>query len=368
MGYTICDRVTSREVAQRAGVSQATVSRVLNNSNAVREETRQRVLRAIRELGYTPDEVARSMVLRRTYTLGLVVADLSNPFYGETAKAIVNTARDLGYHVILGNTDNKALTQREYIRLLIKRRVDGIIFASVRRHDRDVAKLIKAGFPCIMYNRRLSQEYGHFIVLDNFRGAYEATTFLLGLGHRRIAFIAGPPQFSTAYERLKGYLAALKDYGIPADHDLVRQGMFDRSRARRQAKSLLSMKPPPTAIFAGNDIMALGALEAAVGLGLRVPEDVSIVGFDDIDMASHETIQLTTVTQKKYEMGALAVRKLVDIIEGRVVKGEWVQIVLEPALLIRRTTAPPPSVPAAVSYLRSFQDQDRAPEGRGSSL
>lgn len=337
---------TIGDVARRAGVSRATVSRVLNAYPHVRPRVRAAVERAIRALRYRPDQVARSLARRETQTLGLIVADLTNPFYAETARAIVETARRHGYHVILCNTDNLPRLQEEYVEVLRQRRVDGIIFGSVFLRDPVVERLVQAGYPCLMYNRRLRSGAGNYIVLDNVRASRELTRHLLGLGHRRIGFIAGLRDISTAAERLRGYREALRVAGIPADPSLIRPGAFKAETAQHAAHELLKLTPPPTAIVAGNDLMALGVIQAAEELGLRVPGDLAVVGFDNIEIASHGHIQLTTMAQQKTEMGRLAATWMLEIIrDPRRFARQPVQQILAPTLVIRRTcgalAAPP---------------------------
>jgi LacI family transcriptional regulator len=329
---------TVADVARRARVSRATVSRVLNQYTHIRPEVRARVQRAMQTLGYRPDQVARSLARRETRTLGLVVADIANPFYGETARAIVETARDHGYHVVLCNTDNRPALQAEYVEVLRQRRVDGIIFGSVFLTDPVVEELIAAGFPCLMYNRRLRARRGHFIVLDNVRAGRDLTHHLLALGHRRIGFVGGLPNVSTAAERLRGYRLALRASQIPATADLVLPGAFKAEGARQAARDLLKLAERPTALVAGNDLMALGVLQAAGDADLRVPEDLAVVGFDDIEMAGHRAIQLTTMAQQKAEMGRLAVLGVLEIIrEPLRFLRQPLQQVLAPTLVVRRT-------------------------------
>lgn len=329
---------TIADVARRAGVSRATVSRVLNRYPHVRPRLREAVQRAVRTLGYRPDQVARSLARRETQSLGLVVADITNPFYAETARAIVETARDRGYNVILCNTDNRPSLQEEYVEVLRQRRVDGIIFGSVFLHDPVVEGLIEVRSPCIMYNRRLRSGRGNYIVLDNARASQELTRHLLGLGHRRIGFVSGLPQLSTAADRLRGYRAALRAAGVPVDPHLIRPGGFKADLAQRAAHELLKLPCRPTAIVAGNDLMALGVMQAGEELGLRVPEDLAVVGFDDIAIAGHRQIQLTTMAQQKAEMGRLAAEGILEIIrDPQRFTRQPLQQVLAPTLVVRRT-------------------------------
>ena len=329
---------TIADVAQRARVSPATVSRVLNKYPHVRPKVRSAVQRAMRSLGYRPDHVARSLARRETDTLGLVVSDIANPFYAETAAAIVETARGHGYNVILCDTDNLPRLQEEYVEVLRQRRVDGIILGSVFLDDPVVEGLIDAGYPCLMYNRRLRSDRGNYIVLDNVRAGYELTRHLIRLGHRRVGFVASLPGLSTAAERLRGYRKALRAAGIAVDTGLVRSGAFKAEMAQRAASELLKLPRRPTAIVGGSDLIALGVIEAAADLGLEVPRDLAVVGFDDIQLAAHRAIQLTTMAQQKTEMGRLAVAWILEIIrDPRRFARRPLQQVLAPTLVVRRT-------------------------------
>lgn len=333
-----CQPPTVADVARRAHVSRATVSRVLNQYAHVRSEVRTRVQQAVRALGYRPDQVARSLARRETRTLGLVVADIANPFYGETARAIVETARDHGYHVILCNTDNRPALQDEYVEVLRQRRVDGIILGSVFLTDPVVEALIAADYPCLMYNRRLRAPRGNFIVLDNARAGRDLTRHLLALGHTRIGFVGGLRNVSTAAERLRGYRLGLRGARIPVERELIRSGAFRAEGARLAAFGLLKLRDRPTAIVAGNDLMALGVIQAAGDLGLRIPAELAVVGFDDIEFAGHSEIQLTTMAQQKAEMGRLAVLNTLEIMHHpRRFLRQPVQHILAPTLIVRRT-------------------------------
>jgi LacI family transcriptional regulator len=329
---------TITDVARRAGVSRATVSRVLNAYPHVRPRVRAAVQRAMRALGYRPDQVARSLARHETQTLGLVVADITNPFYAETARAIVETARGQGYNVILCNTDNLPRLQEEYVEILRQRRVDGIIFGSVFLRDPLVESLVSAGYPLVMYNRRLRSGLGNYIVLDNVRASRDLTAHLLNLGHRRIGFISGLRETSTAADRLKGYREALRSAGLAVDARLIRPGAFKGGMAQHAAQELLKQRHGPTAIVAGNDLMALWVIQAAGEMGLQIPKDLAVVGFDDIQIAAHRDIQLTTMAQQKTEMGRLAVVWMLEIIRNpKRYAREPVQHVFPPILMVRRT-------------------------------
>lgn len=335
-----------RDVARLAGVSPATVSRVLNDLPGVQDMTRSRILAAMQELGYQAGKgVAAAGTVRnskrKTSTLGVVLADITNPFYSESAQVIIERAQELGCQVVICTTQDSREMHRQCVELLVKRRVDGLLLASVRHQDPRVAALIRAGFPCIQYNRRLDPELGNYIVLDNHAGAYRATEYLIQLGHRRVAFLKGPDDCSTSVERLAGHLDAMRAYHLEPAPDLVRNCGFQGIQAFAATRELLQRPSRPTAIFSSNDSMALGVLEAAVSCGLQVPRDLSVLGFDDVDITSHRLINLTTVSQNKREMGRLAVEKLMELISGQC--QDPVRLMLEPALVVRGTCAPPPA-------------------------
>lgn len=326
--------MTVKDIARLAGVSTATVSRVINDDPRVREKTRQKVKKITDELGYRRSRLARGLVTKKTSTIGVVLSDITNPFYSEIARGMQDEARKLGYMVIFGSTDNKPDVQREYINLFREQRVDGIIFASVSLHDPDVEALLKEHVPVMLVNRRMDTMRTDCVVVDNVKGAYMATEHLINLGHRRIGFICGPLNYSTAVDRLRGYKNALGRYGVREDSKLIKPGDFQRESGYRALKEFLQMRNSPTAVFASNDFMALGALEAASESGVRIPEDVALVGFDDATIASFKFVNLTTVAQRIFEMGT----KSIQLLKRKLEKPEkWVpqEICLEPKLIVR---------------------------------
>lgn len=330
--------MTIRAIAKKAGVSPATVSRVLNHDPAVSEVTRWRVEKALGGAPGPRQRTAPAWLRRRTGTLGLIVPDITNPFYAETAKIIIDLCQGRGYNVILCNSANLPGLHREQVELLRRRRVEGIIFGSVLLDDPETEALIASGFPCLQYNRRLRSGIGNYVVADNVRAGMEVTNHLIGLGHRRIAFITGTLEASTAHERLTGYRAALSAAGIPVDDDLVREGRYQAQAAHQAAEELLKRPQPPTAIIGSNDVMALSILQAAGELGLRVPDDLAVAGIDDIGIAAHHAIQLTTVSHHADEMAAAAATWMLEIVQDptRFFRTP-VQYVIRPTLMIRRT-------------------------------
>lgn len=329
---------TLTDVARRAEVSRATASRVLNGYPHVRRQLRQAVLDASKALSYQPNQIARSLLSGKTHTIGLIVADLLNPFYAETAKVIIETARGRGYTVILCNSDYVPGLHMEHVGLLRQRNVDGIIFGSVYYDDPGVEELIASGYPCILFNRRLRSGNGNYVVADNGYATRVVTQHLISLGHRRIGFIAGPSETSTGTERLQGHLQAMEDAGLPCDPALVRQGYYKHEYARQAAESLLNSPDRPSAIVAGNDLMALSILQAAGESGIQVPDELAVVGNDGLDITAHHNLALTTVGHYIHEMAELTGTWMVEIIQNpeRFARQPF-QHVLRPTLIIRRT-------------------------------
>ncbi|MBS3970679.1 MAG: LacI family DNA-binding transcriptional regulator [Clostridia bacterium] len=329
--------LTTKDVAKKAGVSQATVSRVLNGHHYVNVETKEKVLKIIKELGYQPNHIARSMALQKTNALGLIVSDIVNPFYSEIAKNIIDEAKRLGYEIILCNTDHDPEVQNFYIEFLKQRRVDGIIFASVKLKDKEVERLVTANFPCIFINSRLKLKKASFVVTDNKKGAKLAINHFIDLGHKRIGFISGPSTISTAQERLEGYKEALLAKGLAIDDNYIKDQSFNPKYAYQATRELLNMPVPPTAIFVANDVMAFKVMEALLDLDLDIPGDVAIIGYDDVVMSGHKRIGLTTVAQDKSRIGRLAVEGLIQMIDKGPENVKPMHTMLEPKLIIRDT-------------------------------
>jgi LacI family transcriptional regulator len=334
-------KVTIKDIARVAQVSHTTVSRALNDKSRIRSETKERILRIARELGYRPDFIARSLVSRRTKTLGLVITSIANPFYNELAQGIEATARSLGYSIILCCTHSDLSTEKQYIDMLRSRGVDGIILTSACMDDPNIEALAEEGFPIVLVNRRtyhpMVKEKVDYIGVDNMLGGFLAVEHLIRLGHRRIGVITGSTESSVGFERLEGGKKAFEAYGIEKKEKYFLEGDFLKESGYRVGKQFLRMAEPPTAIFAANDYMALGVFQAMWEKGVKVPEEMALVGFNDIEFAGMIGIELTTVGQKKFEMGALAVKTLVEKIEGGESKPSIKEILLKPELIIRKT-------------------------------
>ncbi len=330
-------RVTVHDIAKRAGVSQSTVSRVLNNYPHIKKETRDKVHAAVEELNFTPDSVARSMITRRTHTLGLIVGDISNPFFAETAKDIIEFAKERGYDVLLSNTNHEEKNLNQAVQTFIDKRVDGLLVSSAYREN-EALKRIEKAVPVMYLINRPDHEDVHCVVLDNEKGARLAIDHLVQLGHKRIAFIAGPLAYSASAERYKSFKHSLKTHGLLINEDHLFNAELSYDHVYQFTDNVLSMKNPPTAFFSFSDQMALAVMDAATHKGLSIPNDVSIVGFDNMNLSANHCIGLTTVSQHKEKMARTALDKLVLLIEKKEAVAGPIQVVLDPELIIRRTT------------------------------
>lgn len=336
---------TIKDIAEKAGVSVPTVSRVLNNRPDVSDSTRRRVQKVIQSLKYNPSSIARGLVLRKTFTLGLVVPDISTPFYPDVAKGVQNRADELGYSVILFDSDNRLEKEKHAIKLMKSKQVDGMIVSFAAENKEDLLVLEEQGFPVVQIDRIVPGSSAPFVTIDNCLSAYEATRYLIGLGHRCIAHITGNLDSQTARDRLQGFHRALEEERDNDTEHYVLQGDYTVKSGQQHMKTLLAQKTRPTAVFAANDIMALGCYEAIFDKGLSVPEDVSIVGHDDVQIASLIRPRLTTMAQPKYELGRIAAEKLIQQIEIKTSdsKEDKVEnVVLESQLIVRSSTCAVP--------------------------
>lgn len=338
---TMQKNVTIKDIARIAQVSHTTVSRALNDKSRIRDETKEKILAIAKEMNYRPDFIARSLVSRRTKTLGLVITTIANPFYNELAQGIEATARGLGYSIILCCAHSDLSTEKQYIDMLRSRGVDGIILTSACIEDPNIGALAEEGFPIILVNRRTYhptvKEKVDYVGVDNILGGFLAVEHLIKLGHKRIGVIGGSTESSVGFERLEGGKKALEAYGLEKKEKYFLEGDFLKESGYRGGKQFLRMAEPPTAIFAANDYMAMGVYQAMSEKGVKVPEEMSLIGFNDIEFAGMIGIELTTVGQKKFEMGALAVKTLVENIEGGDTKPSTKEILLKPELIIRKT-------------------------------
>jgi LacI family transcriptional regulator len=331
---------TLHDVARAAGVSIATVSATVNQTAYVSPALQDRVRRAIAEVGYHPDVIARSLRTRTTKTLGLIISDIANPFFTSVIRGIEDVANARGYALVLCNTDERLEKERAYVQLLRSRRVDGVIMAPVGGTEAYADLNDTLGVPVVFIDRSVPAR-ADIVVTDNVRGAREVVRHLTGLGHRRIGVITGLPRISTSEERLAGYQAALQAAGVPVDPALMKVGYSRLEGGYRAAQDLLAMPDRPTAIFATNNLMAIGLMRAVAERGLRCPADVSVACFDDFEWASVFHPRLTTVAQPAYEMGSTAADLLLVRLAGRA-PAEPERRVLTPTLVVRDSCGAPP--------------------------
>jgi LacI family transcriptional regulator len=330
--------VTMHDIAESAGVSVTTVSHVINQTRPVSEKLRVAVRGAMEELGYQPNLVARSLRRGRTHTIGMVAPDSSNPYFAEIAHAVEAAAFAQGYSVILCNTQMDMAREAFYANVLLEKRVDGIIFVAAGDSAQQIRALQQRRQPIVLVDRDVQGVAADAVTMDNTRGARQAVEHLLALGHRRIACISGPSAVTPSSRRIGGYTEALSAAGLPVDAELIVRGDFQFESGLRLADQLLDHPQPPTAIFASNDLMAVGVIHAVLRRRLRVPEDISVVGFDDIRLAAYINPALTTVAQPKELLGQTATRLLLERIDNP----DWPPrvVTLETALVVRQSTGP----------------------------
>src|SRR5512138_293273 len=331
-------RVTMSDVARKAGVSLMTVSRVINNKGDVSSETRQRVLEVISNLGYRPSAIARSLATRETATIGLVVPDVSNAFFAEITQGVERLAYSKGYHVFLCNTEEDPQRELAVIQSLEEKRVDGLILCSSRLEEEKLIDILASLPAVVLINRRLHQtveDTFDSVSLDDERGGWLAARHFIENGHKQIGFLAGPPASYSGAGRRKGFLAALQANGIDLVDGWLRHCQPSVEGGYEATRYLLGTWPELTALFCFNDLVAVGALQACDELGRRIPEDLAIVGHDDIPVAALVSPTLTTCRVPRYELGARAVNALLERL--RDCPGNCSQIVLQPELVIRES-------------------------------
>jgi len=330
---------TIKDVAQHAGVSVATVSHVLNDTRFVSDATRARVQQAIGALQYVPSALARSLKSNRTHTVGMMIPNNSNPYFAEIVRGIEDTCYEAGFSVILCNSDDDPVKQSNYVRLLSEKQVDGLIVLSSGSDEELLDTLRAARMPQVLVDREIEDLAADLVEVHHEAGAFMATQHLLELGHRRIACIAGPAGLSSARQRVQGYQRAMREAGLRPNARLMRDGDFTAAGGHAAMDWLLdSVAAHPTAVFASNDLMAIGAVCAAASHGLRIPQDLSVIGFDDIALAAHSNPPLTTIAQPKHETGAIAAQLLLQRIAqpGR----DLQRAILQPTLRLRQSTGP----------------------------
>jgi LacI family transcriptional regulator len=336
---------TIRDVSVRAGVSIATVSRVLAGIGNPRPETTTAVMDAVAELGYRPSGVARSLRMRRTRTLGLIVTDIQNPFFPELVQAADDAARAIGYSILLGSAAYDEHRAKHYMDLMVDRRVDGMIIASSQLSGESLDWLLSAPIPAVAVNAEPGDLPVTVITSDNEGGSHQAVEHLVGMGHRRIAYVKGAPYFTAAAPRYAGFREACAEAGVSVSDAPAFEGEGQYESGVRAGADILRTRPDVSAIFCYNDLTAIGVLGALRAAGCRVPDDMSVVGFDDIAAASWVTPALTTIAQPKAEMGRLAVERLASAMDVPLVP----EVIRLPTALRDRESSGPVKAPVGVA-------------------
>ena len=335
-------KATIKDLAREAGVSPTTISIVLQNKDTKRasDATKKRILEIANRLNYKPSYIARSLVVDESHTIGLIITTLLNPFYSEISQDIIERATERGYHIIICSARRGLEDTKHLVDDTLARGVEGLILCSLTRHDPTPYELKERGIPFVLALRNVDQSVDmpslDHVLLDDKRGAFMVVDHLIKMGHQRIGLITGPMDTSTTYNRYLGAKSAFEFHGLQMDAGLILNGNYDRASGHQLAKELLQKEKALSAVFAFNDIMAMGVLEALKEEGKKVPDDIAVIGFDDIEMSGLPGVDLTTISERKEMMGRLAVDILIDKIKGE--SSELVkQIILDPILVIRNS-------------------------------
>ncbi|MEK6265486.1 MAG: LacI family transcriptional regulator [Clostridium sp.] len=331
------NKVTMKDIAQLAGVSKATVSMVMNKKDAsISDATRKRVLEISKKMNYIPNSIARSLSTKKSGTIGIVLPDITNPFFSEMARAIEDEAERLEYNLIICNTDNDIHKEQKYIELLISKLIDGIIFMSGGNSNESITILKNNGIPFVLVDRYIEgykDDYGVFCL--NKQGVKEGIKYLYELGHRKIAFVKGREHLEVSMQRLEGYIDAMKNYGI-YDKKYIFEGDFNVEGGILATEKIIRTFADIDAIFYSNDMMALGGMKILLRNGYKIPKDISVVGFDDIQISEVIEPELTTISQPIYMMGKKACSILIGVINGELPIKK--QVYFKTELIIRGTT------------------------------
>lgn len=324
---------TLKDVAERTGLSISTISYVLNGKKKVRPETYEKILKATEDLDYRPNQLARSLKTHRSMTIGIIVPDITNEFFPAIIQGVDDESHRSGYNIILCTTNNDSAREEECISTLLEKDVDGLIFIGTAQSRAILDKRIQK--PVVLVDRKIGNEYPS-VITDNYHGGYMATEHLVKCGKNRIALLCGPTFLHTAFERVRGYIDALRDNDLPYADSYIINCDFTIEGGYQATEGLITSGIAFDGIFAANDLIAIGAMRCLLKKGLRIPEDIAIIGYDDITMASVVIPSLTTIHQPKYEIGQQAAGHLVKMINEQ--QDELKHIVLQPSLIIRSST------------------------------
>lgn len=328
---------TIHDVAKYAGVGSITVSRVINNSGYISSETRERVEKAIVELGYVPNTLARSLRSRRTNTVGLMITDITNPFFTTLARGVEDAANEAGYTVIFCNTDESAAKEEKYLSVLLQKQVDGLLLVPTQSRVNSIQQIQKHGTPVVVLDRRIPEVDVDTVRCDSVDGAYQLSKYLVSLGHQQIAIMSGAVGVSTADDRVDGYRKALEEALIRIDEHYIFRGDFTPDSGYSMTKQAIKLPLRPTALIAANNFITIGAMKALQEVEMDVPDDIALVGFDDLPPAMVTFPFFTVASQPAYQMGTRAMQLLLERLEGKEINN-FQEIILPTQLIIRRSS------------------------------
>jgi len=331
--------VTINDIARAAGVSRTTVSRVLNDSGYVKEETREKILKAIRELNYTPSAIARSLSTNKTNTIGVIIPEINNPFFGEIIKGISQVADEHNLNIILFNTDDSRKKELRALKVLKEQRIQGIIITPTFPEDKFnseyLSTLENLGIPVVLMDGHV--EYFNFsgVFIDHIKGAFDGTAALIKAGHKKIAIITGDMNSRPAKDRLVGYKKALVMNNIEVDERYIFYGDYKHESAYINTKRILRMEDRPTAVFVMSNMMILGCMKALYEENIRVPDDIAVIGFDKIDALNIVGMNISFINAPTIEMGRIGMKLLIDNLDNKTNKKELKRITLLPELVLK---------------------------------
>lgn len=329
---------TIKDIAAKANISYATVSRALNGKYGVSSQTRVKVLALAEEMGYRPNAIAQGLVKQSTNTIGLVIPDITSPFYPQVALGVDDTMVRAGFNVFLCNSNWDVEREKAVINQLSRKQVDGILLSSLAVHSHEIEHHIPPNIPLVYLSSYPEDTQKSYVRLDNIKGADMAVSHLLSRGRRRIVFIGSRQEQHSLADRLEGYKNALWREGITADDELIRLGKFQEQSGYTLIKEVLASGVEPDGVFAESDLIAMGVIQGLLDSGYRVPEDISVIGFDDIPIASHRGIQLSTIHQPKYRIGRYAAEIILDLFNVSLAERTVQRKTLDPELIIRKST------------------------------
>ncbi|MCM3595704.1 LacI family transcriptional regulator [Metabacillus idriensis] len=329
-------KATLKDVANLAGVSTATVSNVTNNTKFVSDDVKRKVLDAMETLNYRPNALAKSLRVQETKLIGVLISDITNPFFSKVVRGIEYEANKNGYNILLCNTESNAVKEQEYLDILIGKRIDGLIISSSGNKEEYIKHLESANIPIVFLNRSPESALMKTVMTNNIRGSYLAAEHLINHGYEKISIISGPQTYSTGRDRLIGYKRAMEDYGLPIDEELIKIGNFDIKSGYDLMKELINSGERTDACFIANNSMTLGAYKYIKETNLKIGQDLAIVGYDESDWADIVEPPLSTISQPAYEQGTQAAELVIANINGKELTNQKV-IYLEPTMIIRES-------------------------------